>query len=504
MKIASLDAGQASAPIGVVGAGVMGAGIAQVAAQAGHEVWLLDARSGAAAAAVAKIGEQLATLVAKGRMTAEVREGVLTRLHAAERIESLADCALVIEAIVELAEPKQALLRELDGLLGAEALIATNTSSISVTLLANGMARPERLVGMHFFNPVPLMKLVEVVSGAETAPAAAEAVEQLARRWGKTPVHARSTPGFIVNRIARPFYAETLALLQEQAGTPAELDRALRGAGFRMGPCELMDLIGHDTNALVTRSVFEANFGDRRYQPSMVQQALVDGGRLGRKVGRGFYDGVPAPAEPVAAPVAVPAALALVGTGPMVDRLGRWLATRGLAFARDAGDWQGLRADGVEIHLTRGRCAAELAHGRGVSELAVMDWPVEPERAAGNQGVALAFAPHCTAASRAGVEALWRALGWMPLVLRDVPGLAVARTVTMLVNEAADAVWQGVCTSDAADAAMKLGVNYPSGPFEWLAQLGAASIVELLDALFEAYRGERYRVSPLLRQQLWG
>jgi len=501
MKIAGLDAAQAA--IGVVGAGVMGTGIAEVAAQAGHEVWLHDARAGAAAAAIETIAAQLAGRVAKGRLGAAERAAIVARLHAARQQDELAGCALVVEAIVELAAPKQALLRELDALLGEGALIATNTSSISVTLLANGMTRPERLVGMHFFNPVPAMKLVEVVCGAETDAAAADAICALARRWGKTPVLARSTPGFVVNRIARPYYAETLALLQEQAAAPATLDRALRGAGFRMGPCELMDLIGHDTNALVTRSVFEANFGDRRYQPSMVQQALVDGGRLGRKVGRGFYDGVPAPAEPVAAFDGALPPLALVGTGPLVERLGAWLTVRGRAFEHveaDGDDWQGLRVGTTEVHLSAGRCAAELAQARGVTALAVMDWPLAPERA---DGLALAYGPRCPDAARADIEALWAALGWAPLVLRDVPGLVVARSVAMLVNEAADAVWQGVCTADAADAAMKLGVNYPQGPFEWFAQLGAAPLVALLDALFDAYRGERYRVSPWLRRQLW-
>ena len=211
-------------------------------------------------------------------LEAAEREAVMGRLSPAGAVADLKDAALVIEVIVEKLEPKQALLRELDALLPADALIASNTSSISITALANGMTTPRRLVGMHFFNPVPLMKLVEVVWGAETDPSAAQAIEQISRRWGKAPVHAKSTPGFIVNRIARPYYAETLQLLQEQAGSPALLDRALRGAGFRMGPCELMDLIGHDTNYLVTQSVFEANYGDKRYQPSLVQKALVDGG----------------------------------------------------------------------------------------------------------------------------------------------------------------------------------------------------------------------------------
>ena len=188
---------------------------------------------------------------------------------------------------------------------------------------------------MHFFNPVPLMKLVEVVSGAETAAAVADAIVDLSRRWGKTPVHAKSTPGFIVNRIARPFYAEALALLQEQAATPAQLDRAARSAGFRMGPCELMDLIGHDINYSVTVSVFDANYGDRRYLPSLVQKALVDGGRLGRKVGKGFYEGVPSSvpvpaADTPAGNQALP--IEVVGNTAIMQKLAHWLDSRQIGF----------------------------------------------------------------------------------------------------------------------------------------------------------------------------
>ena len=491
-------AGGEPALLGVVGAGIMGAGIAQVAAQAGHEVRLLDVREGAAEAAIAQIAKGLDGLVAKGRMEGGTRDALLARISPASVTAELADAALVIEVIVEKLEPKQALLRELDALLAPDAIIATNTSSISVTALANGMSHPARLVGMHFFNPVPLMKLVEVVWGAETDAGVAQVIFELSKRWGKTPVHAKSTPGFIVNRIARPYYAETLALLQEQAGTPAAIDRALRSAGFRMGPCELMDLIGHDTNYLVTQSVFEANFGDKRYTPSLVQKALVDGGRLGRKSGKGFYTGLPAAATPVAAPTGDLAAISVVGRGALVERLAGWLQAKGLGFTRgESADWAGLVIGETHVHLTSGITAAQLAAERHHPELAVMDWPLAPDRA---DGLALAFAPRASESSRAQVAEVWRALGWEPLLLRDVPGLAVARTVAMLVNEGADAVWQGVCDEQGADLAMKLGVNYPAGPFEWLALVGAAELVSLLDGLFMAYRSERYRISPLLQQ----
>ena len=486
--------------VGVVGAGTMGAGIAQVAAAAGHPVRLLDARPGAAAEARQRIGAVLDGLVAKGRMSKDERDAILARIMPAAQAAELKDAVLVIEVIIEQVEAKQALLRELEAQLGRGAILASNTSSISITALANGMQHPDRLVGMHFFNPVPLMRLVEVVSGAETTPEAAALIYALAARWGKTPVHAKSTPGFIVNRIARPYYAEALQLLQEQAATPAEIDQAARGAGFRMGPCELMDLIGHDVNYSVTVSVYEANYGDRRFLPSLVQKALVDGGRLGRKVGKGFYEGS-LPTAPALETPPLRSAVTIAGSGPLAQAFAVRLERLNTPFERDEScDWTGLRIDDIELHLTDGRSANQLAAQRAQRKIGVIDLPLSPEPGA---ALALAFAASVGSAERERMKSALAACGIAPVEMRDVPGLLVARTIAMLINEAADAVHQGVCDENDADLAMRLGTNYPAGPFEWLARIGVDYTVKLLDNLFEASRSERYRISPLLRQRYW-
>jgi 3-hydroxybutyryl-CoA dehydrogenase len=499
-------------PVAVIGAGVMGIGIVQVALLAGHPVHLFDVREGAAAAAAEQLAATLAKLADKGKLTPEEVAAARGRLSVAGSLAELRDAALVIEAIVENLAVKQALMRDLEAIVAHDCVLASNTSSLSITAVARGLEAPGRVVGMHFFNPVPLMRLVEVVSGLATEPAVADAIAILAADWGKTAVHTRSTPGFIVNRIARPFYAETLALLQEQAATPAVLDACVRGAGFRMGPCELMDLIGHDTNFAVTQSVYEANFFDKRYQPSLVQREMVDGGLLGRKSGRGFYrypEGAAKTVEGETAAVPLPAVpLVLHGGDAVADLLASRLAASGLGFTResDASVETRLAIGDGWLLPTDGRCAAERAHALGTADVALFDWPVGPAAAGSTTPVvALAWSAAAAASPEFATRAaeVLRALGWLPQRLADVPGLVVARTIAMLVNEASDAVEQGVCDAAGADAAMTLGVNYPAGPFAWLAQWGAPATVRLLDALAAFYRGERYRVSPRLRRATW-
>jgi 3-hydroxybutyryl-CoA dehydrogenase len=498
------------APVLVVGAGIMGAGIAQVAAQAGHPVKLFDTREGAAAEAKAKLAATLDGLVAKGKLAADAAAAAMARIEPITAIEQAAAVSLVVEAVVERLDVKRALFKQLEALVGPHCILATNTSSISVTAIANGLAHPGRLVGMHFFNPVPLMKLVEVVSGLQTDAIVAEAIFELSRAWGKVPVHAKSTPGFIVNRIARPYYAETLALLLERAAEPPVLDACLKAAGFRMGPCELMDLIGHDTNFAVTQSVYEANFFDKRYVPSLVQREMVDGGLLGRKSGRGFYrygKDVAAPALPVALHDAPATAheVTVHGSGAIADMLEaaatKALAAQGWGPARDRESaWTGLRIDGARLVLTDGRTAQQLSQAMSVADVAVFDRPLVVPALPGT-ALALAMAPQASDAWRTQAAAWLAALGFAPLPLADTPGLVVARTVAMLVNEGADAVLQRVCTPEGADAAMKLGVNYPAGPFEWLAGWSAAGVIAVLEQLDAHYRGERYRVSPWLRRR---
>ncbi|MCG6888631.1 MAG: 3-hydroxyacyl-CoA dehydrogenase [Gammaproteobacteria bacterium] len=486
-------------PVLVVGAGIMGTGIAQVAAQAGHPVMLYDARPNAARTAKSNLETTFKKLVEKKKFTTASAAQTLAQIDPIDNLDAAASAGLVIEAIVEDIEAKRGLLQQLEVIVADDCLLATNTSSISISALANGLAHPERVVGMHFFNPVPLMQLVEVVSGMQTDPAIADAIFRLSRSWGKIPVHARSTPGFIVNRIARPFYAETLALLQEQASTPAVLDACLRAAGFRMGPCELMDLIGHDTNLTVTRSVYEANFFDKRFVPSLLQQSLVDSGLLGRKTGRGFYQ-YPNPAATTSFTrldfLPAHSQLWVHGNCAVSAHIARSLDAHDCRYQHITdSDWSGLQVDEAQLRLTDGRPAAQL--GRHV---AVFDLPLS-----GQNGSELAW-------SHAGsADPIWSAAAgdWLAIFgfnaqrIADTPGLVVARTVAMLINEAADAVQQGVCSEADANTAMKLGVNYPAGPFEWLDAWSSAAVIALIDSLDDYYRGERYRVSPWLRQHAW-
>lgn len=275
--------------VGIVGAGTMGSGIAQIAAQAGCQVVLVDASEDALARSENNLNKVFSRLVEKGRLTEVESDQIKGRIHRTTSIDALATAELVIEAIVEDLGVKTELFQRLEHIVGKNTVLATNTSSLSVTALAKGCQRPEQVIGLHFFNPAPVMALVEVIPALQTQSGLAEQAMSAMVAWGKSPALATDTPGFIVNRVARPFYSEALRILEEGIASVEDIDASMRAKGFRMGPFELMDLIGHDVNYKVTSTVHEAFFGDTRYRPSHTQRQLVAAHWLGRKTGRGFY-----------------------------------------------------------------------------------------------------------------------------------------------------------------------------------------------------------------------
>ncbi|MFD9031804.1 3-hydroxyacyl-CoA dehydrogenase [Streptomyces sp. NPDC059567] len=477
----------------------MGQGIAQVALVAGHPVRLYDSAPGRAEEAVTALAARLDRLVEKGRMDKAEREGAVARLHAAAELTELADAALVVEAIVEHLPVKQQLFGELEKIVGDDTLLATNTSSLSVTAIAGGLRLPGRFVGLHFFNPAPLLPLVEVVSGFATDESAATRAYETAKSWGKTPVRCADTPGFIVNRIARPFYAEALRVYEEGAADPATIDAVLRECGgFRMGPFELTDLIGQDVNEAVTRSVWESFYQDPKFTPSLAQRRLVESARLGRKSGQGWYpygDGAAAPQPHTAPPAEPPASVTVQGDfehmRDLVERI------QEAAIPVDFGDdgapgypgWIELPS-GTRLFLADGTSADDAAMPVIHVDLALNFYTCER----------IALAPSATVDDDALQEAigLFQAAGKAVSVIRDIPGMIVARTVAMLADFAFDAAARSVADGDDIDTAMRLGVNYPRGPLAWGEELGAGWVLEMLSNLHEEYPTGRYAPSQAL------
>ena len=441
--------------IGVCGAGAMGGGIAQVAATAGHDVRVFDTSANALEAGAARLAASLATLVKRGRLDARDAELITARVAWVDDLAQMAPCDLVVEAILEDAAIKQALFAQLESVVSREAILATNTSSLSVARLAKDLAEPARFLGMHFFNPPTAMKLVEVVRGPATSDAVDAAIVNLASAWGKKPVRVADVPGFIVNRVARPFYAEAFRALQERAAPAEVIDYLFRtSAGYKMGPLELTDLIGQDVNYAVARSVYDAYSGITRFVPQLVQRNLVDAGWLGRKSGRGVYDYGDGAPPPWVAPEPAARTDAPLPSGS-----------------------ESIEHDGVVIRRTRGRRAVSEATEIG-KPVALLDWFDD------TAGTSIGFAVSDTRAADAARD-LIAATGRSPVEIADRPGLIIMRTLAQIANAAGDAVFEHVSDGDGIDQALRFGANYPFGPCAWAQRIGPAELVAILGAMHD-------------------
>lgn len=490
--------------VAVIGAGAMGAGIAEVVARARHHVLLFDTVSGVAEKARTGIADRFRRAILKDTMTEQEAAGIITRIEPIASLSSLARAGLVIEAIVEAVEPKHTLFRTLEGIVADDAVIATNTSSLSVTQLGAVLAKPERFLGLHFFNPAPVMALVEVIRGVLTPQALADEASALMRAWGKEPVQCRSTPGFIVNRIARPYYGEAVRLLEEGVATSATIDALMTEAGgFRIGPFALMDLVGLDVNLAANEGVWRGLGHDPRYAPTVIQREMAASGRLGRKTGSGYFDyaaGASKPTPATASPAPRPSTVALRGAAGLVGPLIVRAKGAGFAIAEQAGP-PALLIDGHAVALTDGRPAA-LRFAADLGRPAVL---FDYARDFGTTTrIALAPAPQSEPAALQAATGFFQALGIQVSMVGDSPGLVVLRTLVMTANEGIAALEAGVCQAADVDLAMEKGTSWPEGPLAWARRAGLDVVLSVLENIAATTGSDRYRPAPLLRRAAQG
>lgn len=484
--------------IGVVGAGTMGRGIVQLFAQAGHLVRCHDAQPGAAAQAVDYVEGMFARAAEKGRMTAAEHTAARERLKACESLADLADCGLVIEAIVEDLEVKRALFRELEGLVGENTILASNTSSLTVAEIAAACKQPQRVAGLHFFNPVPLMKVAEVIAAVRTAPAVVQRLRELTEGAGHRAVVTADQPGFLINHAGRGLYTEGLRIVEEQVATPADVDDVLRESlGFRMGPFELLDLTGLDVSSRVMTSIYEQFQQEPRFRPSSLVAPRVAAGLFGRKSGEGWYRYVEGQQQkPAAKPVPpLPGALAVwvdpqasgaVGLRELVSAGGARLADRasdaGLAIVQPWGD---------------DATSTALAQGLDATRCVAVD-PLPP--------LALRRTLMLTAVTvpdvRDAAHALFAADGTPVTLINDSPGFIAQRVMATIVNIAANIAQRGIASVADLEDAVRLGLGYPQGPLGWGDQLGADRMLEILRAQIAATGDPRYRPSAWLARRV--
>jgi 3-hydroxybutyryl-CoA dehydrogenase len=491
--------------IGVVGSGVMGRGIAQIFAQAGIPVRLFDAHAPALNSAVQSLAGVFALLQEKGRLTEAQASAARARILPAQSLAEFADCDLVIEAIVERLDAKRDLLATLDEVLTPTAVIASNTSSLSITAIAATSRHPERVAGYHFFNPVPLMRIVEVIGGPKTEPVILDRLSALAKLAGHQPVRADDTPGFIVNHAGRGFGTEALRILGEGVTDPATVDRIMReqvsinGSGFKLGPFELMDLTGLDVSHPVMESIYRQYYEEPRFRPSVIAAQRTAAGLHGRKRGEGWYRHVDGkqqnPAEP-AAPVVGSLPPVWVAPGPQRDAVAQCLADLGARLESSS-------KPGGEALIVLSPLGHDATH-------ACQDFPAERAIAldtffAFSKGACqrrtLMTTPATRNDYRDAAHALFAADGVRVSVIRDSAGFVAPRILAMIVAIGSEIAQQRIASPADIDTAVRLGLGYPAGPLALGDALGPARLTQLLDEIYQLSGDPRYRPSPWLRRR---
>ena len=502
--------------IGVIGAGTMGSGIVLVALYAGCEVYVQDTFP----QMLEKSGEFLRTYLGKKNQADRVE-----KFHLVSKLEELASAEIVIEAAPERLELKQEIFRKLDSVCQPSAILATNTSTLSVAAIAAATQHPKRVAGMHFFNPAPVLPLIEIVRAARTDQQTIDRLVELARAFGKTPVVTGDTPGFIVNRVARPFYGEALRLLGEGVATHEQIDQIVEQAGgFKMGPFRLMDLIGIDINAGAVRSMYEQTFGEPRYRPHWIQMQKLAEGALGKKSGRGFYDykneGDLKEARKKTSAIGGGSGRVLISEGSWASGLADLVLKAG--YEVDSVPDPGEKPVACFLVAGRQEEAARLIawYDQGLppevplfvqtADITLSEagsWVQHPERLVGFDGLffdgavmTLAESGRLAPGIRSQAEDIIHHLGKETIWIKESPAMVLPRIVCQLVNEAAFAELEGVADGATIDLAMRLGVNYPRGPLEWGKSIGYGKVLIVLDLLYAEYHEERYRACVLLRR----
>lgn len=489
--------------VGVAGAGAMGRGIAQIAAQAGLRVKLFDTNPAALASARESLAGTWAMLAAKGKLTAEQSGQALANLHLVEGLSGLSDCDLVIEAIVERLEIKQPFFRELESVVSPTCILVSNTSSLSITAIAAVCKHPERVAGYHFFNPVPLMKVVEVIDGLRSDPAVGDALMALSIRMGHTPVRAKDMPGFIVNHAGRGMNTEGLRVVQENVTSFATVDAIMREqAGFKMGPFELMDLTGLDVSHAVMESIYHQFYEEPRFRPSPIGTVRVAGGLFGRKTQGGFYDYIDGQKQPVtelSAPALVSGAKVWVSpahtqghqrTAALLKALG---VTPQSGEAPDADSLIVVTPYGEDVSTAVAQQQLDAARTIGLDTL--HDFEQSRRRT-------LMVSPATEAPWKALAHAIFGADNIRVSLVQDSAGFVAQRVVAMIVNVACDIAQQNIATPIDIDLAVKLGLGYPKGPLGLGDALGAQHILEILRNMERVTGDPRYRPSLWLQRRV--